>query len=273
MKFLNTNSLRLDVLKQSLAFFAVILLALSSYPVFGQTSNTITATTDKASYSDGDKITISGSVGQLINIPISIVIRDPNQQVVMIGQTSPGADNSYSTQVTSGGSLWTTPGTYEITVTYGSKDTTAKTTFTFTGLKNYPIEIQGTAYNATYKITNGKITSITPDTNTKSLTISIQSLGNGSLQIILPRNVIDAKQGQQDSQFSLQEDGTQVTPQETKTDISRTLTIPFQSNTKEITITGTQIIPEFGPLSFIVLTSSMIILFMYLRLYQLKRSL
>lgn len=258
-------------MKQNLAFFAIALLALSCYPVFGQTPNTITVTTDNTSYSDGDKITISGSVGQLISIPISIVIRDPNQQVVMIGQTNPVADNSYNTQVTAGGSLWITPGTYEITVTYGSKDTIAKTTFSFTGLKNYPISIQGTMYNATYKITNGKITSITPDTNTKSLAISIQSSGNGSLQIILPRNIIDAKQGEQDSQFSVQEDGNQITPQETKTNSSRTLIIPFNSDTKDITITGTQIIPEFGPLSFIVLTSSMVILFVYLRFYQLKR--
>ncbi len=253
-----------------LAFLIVALITLSCYPSFGQSSNTITLTTDKTSYSDGDKITISGTVSAQISIPISIVIKDPNLRVVMIGQTNPGADNKYSTQVTAGGSLWTSPGTYEIDVTYGNKDTTAKSTFEFTGLNKYPIEIQGTMYNATYKITNGKITSITPDTSTKSLAIVIQSSGNGSLQIILPRNVIDAKEGQQDSQFSVQEDGNQITPQETKSDMSRTLTIPFQSDTKEITITGTQIIPEFGPLSFIVLTSAMMILFIYLRLHRIK---
>ncbi len=257
-------------MKSILALFIVVLIGLSYYPVFGQTSNTITLTTDKTSYSDGDKIIISGTVSAQISIPISIVIKDPNQSVVMIGQTNPGTDNRYSTQVTAGGSLWTSPGTYEIDVTYGSKDTTAKSTFEFTGLNKYPIEIQGTMYNATYKITNGKIISITPDTNTKSLAISIQPSGNGSLQIILPRNVIDAKQGQQDSQFSVQEDGNQITPQETKSDSSRTLTIPFQSDTKEITITGTQIIPEFGPLSFTVLAFAMTILFIYSRTLRVR---
>ncbi len=257
-------------MKSSLALFVIILLALSYYPAFGQTSNTITLTTDKTSYSDGDKIIISGTVNAQIGIPISIVIKDTNQRVVMIAQTSPSADNSYSTQVTAGGSLWSSPGTYEIDVTYGSKDTTAKTTFEFTGLSKYPIEIQGTMYNATYKITNGKIISITPDTNTKSLVISIQSSGNGSLQIILPRNVIDAKQDQQDSQFSVQVDGNQITPQETKSDSSRTLTIPFQSDSKGITITGTQIIPEFGPLSFIVLALAMTILFTYSRTLRVR---
>lgn len=257
-------------MKSGLALFVIVVVVTSCYPVFGQTANTITLTTDQTSYSDGDKITISGTVSTLINIPISIVIRDPNQQVVMIGQTSPGADNRYSTQVTAGGSLWVTPGTYEIDVTYGSKDTTAKTTFEFTGLNKYPIEIQGTAYNATYKITDGKISSITPDINAKSLSIAIQSSGNGSLQIILPRNVIDAKNGQQDTQFLIQEDGKQITPQETKTDTSRSLTIPFQSDTKEITVIGTQIIPEFGPLSFVILTLSMIVLFAYFRFYNMK---
>ncbi len=257
-------------MKSGLALFVIVLLVLSYHTAFGQTSNTITLTTDKTSYSDGDKIIISGTVSVQISIPISIVIKDPNQRVVMIGQTSPDANNSYSTQVTAGGSLWTSPRTYEIDVTYGSKDTTAKSTFEFTGLSKYPIEIQGAMYNATYKITNGKIISITPVINTKSLAISIQSSGNGSLQIILPRNVIDAKQGQQDSQFSVQEDGSQITPQETKSDSSRTLTIPFQSDTKEITITGTQIIPEFGSWSFIVLTFAMAVLFIYSRSLRVK---
>ena len=120
----------------------IALLALCSVtalsPVFGQTSSdAITVTTDKTTYSDGSTIMISGKVSEQLNMPISMVIKDPAQHIVFIGQVNPVADAngniSYSTQAVSGGSLWTAAGTYEIDVTYASRDRTAKTTFEFTG--------------------------------------------------------------------------------------------------------------------------------------------
>jgi hypothetical protein len=106
-------------------------------PAFGQTSsNSITVTTDKTSYSDGNTILISGNVSDQLNVPVSIVIKDPSQHIVYIGQVNPAVDSSgnisYSTQAVAGGSLWIAAGTYEIDVTYASTDRTAKTTFEFT---------------------------------------------------------------------------------------------------------------------------------------------
>jgi hypothetical protein len=95
--------------------------------------NPITVTTDKSTYSDGETIMISGVVTDQLNIPISIIIKDPGQQIVSISQANPQADKSYSTQMTAGGNLWTTPGQYEIDVTYASKDRSSKTTFEYTG--------------------------------------------------------------------------------------------------------------------------------------------
>ncbi len=91
----------------------------------------ITVTADKSSYNFGDTITISGTVNQQLNIPISIVIKDPSQHVVYITQTNPNSDNTYSTQATTNGTLFNTSGTYEIDVTYGGVDKTSKTTFQF----------------------------------------------------------------------------------------------------------------------------------------------
>lgn len=92
----------------------------------------ITVTTDKPAYSDSNTITISGTVTDQLNIPISIVIKDSSQHIVYIAQTNPNPDNTYSTQVVAGGDIWKTSGTYEIDVTYGGKDKTSKTTFEFT---------------------------------------------------------------------------------------------------------------------------------------------
>jgi hypothetical protein len=103
-----------------------------SYPVFGQT-NPITVQTDKTSYADGDNMIISGTVTDQLNIPISIVIKN-SQTPVYIAQTSVDpTTNTYSVQAVAGGNLWKNTGTYEIDVTYGGPDKTAKTTFLFTG--------------------------------------------------------------------------------------------------------------------------------------------
>ncbi len=99
----------------------------------------ITVSTDKTSYADGDTMIISGTVVDQLNIPISVIIRDNNQTPVYIAQVSPTADNTYSTQVIAGGNLWKSTGTYEIDVTYGGSDKTAKTTFSFTPSQSQPV--------------------------------------------------------------------------------------------------------------------------------------
>ena len=255
----------------SIIFILILSLPIISYlPVFAQSSSNtsmssipITVIADKLSYSDGDKMIISGSVKDQLNVPISIVIKDINQNVVLIGQVSTNSDNTYSTQVTVGGSLWSTVGTYEIDVAYGSKDRTAKTTFMFTGYHFYPIVIQGVSYNATYMITNGTINSIIPKTDTKSLQILVDPVGDGTFTITLPRSLIDAKTDSADSTFAVQENGVVTKFEESKSDISRTLTFPFSSDTKQIEIIGTQIVPEFGSLVFVSLTVSMTLILLY----------
>ena len=242
---------------------------LTILPAFAQanTQTPITVTIDKSTYSDGDQMTISGTVSAQLNIPISIVIRDPSQNIVLLGQVSPNSANAYSTIVTTGGSLWTASGTYEVDVTYGSKDNTAKTTFLFTGVMPViPITIQGQTYNATYQITNGKVLAIIPNTDAKSLAIRIQPSGSGTISITLPRSLIDSKNNGQDSQFVVQTDGVSTTFNETRTDSnSRTLTIPFGSNNAQITIVGTQIVPEFGTIAMLVLTIAMMSTILYFR--------
>jgi hypothetical protein len=104
----------------------------ASYPVFGQTSP-ITVQTDKASYADGDNMVISGTVSSQLNIPISIVIKNSQTPVYIAQANVDPTTNTYSVQAVAGGNLWKNTGTYEIDVTYGGPDKTAKTTFQFTG--------------------------------------------------------------------------------------------------------------------------------------------
>lgn len=122
----------------------MLLVICSTVPVFAQTSSSpVTVAVDKSSYSDGDQMTISGTVTSQLNVPLSFIIKDPSQNPVEIGQVSVNPDNTFSTQVTTGGRLWSSTGTYEIDVTYGSAANTAKTTFEFTS------KMTGTSGNMT----------------------------------------------------------------------------------------------------------------------------
>ena len=210
---------------------------------------------------------ISGTVSTQLNVPISLVIRDPSNNIVLIGQVTPNQDNTYSTTVTAGGNLWTATGTYEVDATYGSKGNTAKTTFQFVGsILTAPITIQGQVYNATYKITNGKVLGIIPTTSANSITVRIQPSGTGVLSITLPRSLIDAKQNGQDSHYLVQDDGMSTTFNETRTDtLSRTLDIQFGSTNTGITIIGTQIVPEFNAVPIMILTLAMVAMIFYLK--------
>ncbi|HKC79122.1 MAG TPA: PEFG-CTERM sorting domain-containing protein [Nitrosopumilaceae archaeon] len=226
----------------------------------------ITVTTDKASYNDGDKLTISGTTQDFISgTPVSVIVRNPIGNVVDIAQVDLGSDRTYSTTITVGGSsLWQAAGTYEVDAQFGSKDRSAKTTFEFTGSGETPsantIKVDGTDFSVSYSITNGKVTGIKADIPSKSLIVSIQTTGDGQLTIDLPRALIDAKKNdnQTDDQFFVLNDGAESQFTETPTTTDRTLTIPFTDGTEQIEIIGTWIVPEFGAIAALVLAIAII---------------
>ena len=226
----------------------------------------ITVTTDKTSYNDGDKLTISGTTQDYISgTPVSVIVRNPIGNVVQIAQVDLGSDRTYSTTITVGGStLWQAAGTYEVDVQFGSKDRSAKTTFEFTGSnvgnQGNTIKVDGTDLSVTYSITNGKVLGIKADVPSKSLIVSIQTTGDGQLTIDLPRALIDAKKSdnQTDDQFFVLNDGAEAQFTETTTTTDRTLTIPFTDGTEQIEIIGTWIVPEFGTIAALVLAIAII---------------
>ena len=109
-----------------------------------------------------------------------------------------------------------------------------------------------------YDIEGGKILSMEADGSTNSLHIKMEASSNGVLTIPLPRALIDAKKSQgADDVFYVLADKKEAKFNETKRSASRTLEISFSDGTKEITIYGTQIIPEFGTLASFVLVVAM----------------
>ena len=227
-------------------------------------NDAITVTTDKPSYSDGDKITISGSTRDYISeTPVTVMVRNPVGNIIKIDQVELGTDRTYSTTLTAGGALWQAAGTYEVLVQFGSKDRSVQTTFEFSGSSGggNTIQVDGTNMTVKYSITNGKVLGIKADTQSKSLIVAIQTTGNGVLTITLPRALIDSKNnGGVDEQYVVLTDGQESMDfQETTTTAAeRTLTIPFEDGTQEIEIIGTWIVPEFGPIAALVLAIAIV---------------
>ncbi len=229
------------------------------------TTSVITVTTDKSSYNDGDKIMISGSTKDYLgDTPLTLILRNPIGNVVTINQIPVGADKTFSTSLTAGGALWQAAGAYSVYIQYGGPDRSTTTTFQFSGShvsQGNTIPVDGTNMTVTYSITNGKVLDIKADTNSKSLIVSIQTTGDGTLTINMPRALIDAKKiDGSDDQFFILNDGQENDQfQETSnTATARTLQIPFIDGTSQIEIIGTFVIPEFGPIAVMILAIAII---------------
>lgn len=112
----------------------------TTFSYIGQSSSSITVTTDKPSYSYGNTILISGKVqGDILqNVPMSIRIVTPSGNLVIADQLSVGSDGTFSRTISSSGSSWSDAGTYQIVVQYGSSDRTSQTTFQFSGTNTSP---------------------------------------------------------------------------------------------------------------------------------------
>ena len=109
---------------------------------------------------------------------------------------------------------------------------------------NGEITIEEQSLQIEYEITSGSVNSFTSDTNTTSLIINITATEGGSLKAILPRKIIDSKYEEQDDVFYLLIDGEECKFTETTEDNQRTLTIPYEKESRQIEIIGTETINE-----------------------------
>ncbi|NNL59532.1 MAG: PEFG-CTERM sorting domain-containing protein [Nitrosopumilus sp.] len=245
------------------ALFAIMIASIGMAPAFGQIVDPIVVTTDKTSYSEGDTIMVTGEVSEsLFGYAISIEVFAPNGNKVSVDQVMPEADKSFSTQFTAGGNLMKFAGDYTIKVLYATENRTAETTFYFDGISGTVdsnlIQVEGTDFMVNFEITGGKLLSITPDVDANSLIIAIDAFDDGQLTITLPRELIDAKIGDNDDAFFVLVDGEEVDFDETATSTDRTLVIAFPAGAEEIEIIGTHVVPEFGTIAALILAVAII---------------
>jgi len=253
------------------ALSAILIASIGMAPAFGQ--SLIVVTTDKASYSEGETILITGEVSQLLGgYAIGLQVIAPNGNIVSIDQLTVGADKKFSTTVAAGGALMKIEGTYTITVQYGdNKNNSATTSFEFGGSTVTPpsggdesmvtdttVSVQGSSDLIGYEITGGKLLGIMPDVDANSLIIRIEATDDGSITLTIPRSVLDATINGEDDDFFVLVDGEEVDFDETTTSTDRTLTIAFPAGAEEIEIIGTFVVPEFGTIAAMILAVAII---------------
>ena len=96
-----------------------------AYTVNAQSEVTIDARTDKKSYSDGDKVTVSGSIKNFdietqSTIDITYRVFDPEGGFVSLGQTRPASDGSFVFDFEVGGGFFQEDGIYPIKLFFAS---------------------------------------------------------------------------------------------------------------------------------------------------------
>ena len=252
------------------ALSAILVVSIGMTPAFGQSS--VVVTTDKASYSEGETILVTGEVSQLLGgYALSLTVLAPNGNLVSIDQLAVGADKKFSTTLSAGGSLMKAVGTYTVTVQYGdNKNNVGGTSFEFGGSTSTPSEVEESTVTDTtvsvqgstdligYEITGGKLLGITPDVDANSLIISIDATEDGTLTLTIPRSVLDATINGEDDDFFVLIDGEEVDFDETTSSTDRTLTIAFPAGAEEIEIIGTFVVPEFGTIAAMILAVAII---------------
>ena len=255
---------------------------------FGQ-NESIILNIDKTSYLEGETISISGAIKNMIaSNQISLIIQSPNGNLVALDQMTVGSDKQFSTEIKLGGKLMKQEGTYTIKVQYGEQSIT--TSFEFGGVIDVPenaleetivedtvedivigdpaivdsivtattLTIQDSTDLILYEITNGKITNVIPDLDAVSLLIDIEAIDDGSITLTIPRSVLDATINDDDDEFFVLVDGEEVDFEEITTSTDRTLTIEFLAGSEQIEIIGTFVIPEFGTIAAMILAVAII---------------
>ena len=268
--------------------FGILITSVGTTTAFGQ-NESIILNIDKTSYLEGETISISGEITNMIaSNQISLIIQSPNGNLVALDQMTVGSDKQFSTEIKLGGKLMKQEGTYTIKVQYGEQSIT--TSFEFGGVTDISeneleevivedtvedivmedsvivdsivtattLTIQDSTDLISYEITNGKITNVIPDLDAVSLLIDIEAIDNGAITLTIPRSVLDSTINGSDDEFFVLVDGEEVYFEEITTSTDRTLTIEFLAGAEQIEIIGTFVIPEFGTIAAMILAVAII---------------
>jgi len=213
-------------------------------------SGGIIATTNKATFQPGDKVIITGSVAKIVtNNPVTIIVRNPVGNVYEVGQVNL-LNNLFLHDFVLSDDI--TAGTYNVQIKHGTQ--TGQLTFVVYGSQmqlikvgDYNIKVRGNNTN----LINYKDVSISTIDDSLTISVNASAISSGSVtqEFQIPKAIIDAPGGS----LIVKIDGAILQCGQTETTIDRMLECMIPSSTKELTIIGTTVIPEFGPIAVLIL--------------------
>ncbi len=247
-------------------FFFVIILFFFATPSFAQ-EPILSVNVSNDSFEEGDTIVISGKVSIIIlETPVTIQIFNEGN-LIEIAQIVVAQDGSFTHTILAEGQLWQNEGDYTIRAAYGEGNI-AEANFKFfkqiaitDTSEFFEVDAGGSGtFDVEYIIRGGTVKDMIVDPEIFALIVIIESTGDGSLTLDLPRVSIDAtKSDGSDDLFIILIDGIEVIYDESITnENTRTITIQFEQGDSDIEVIGTFIIPEFGTIASLILAVSII---------------
>ena len=229
----------------------------------------IAVSTDKNVYDRQSIVVVTGHVqNSIAGQAVTMKVSDPTGKVVQVSQLTLNINGDFQDKINTSSPLWSLGGTYTISVQAGAQQGLLSTTTQFTlpgggETSCTPQQISATIgtelHCIDYSIDNGTVSGATLNPASKTLVVKIQAVNDGQITLNIPRSVLDAKSGTNDSVFVVLIDGVEVQEfTDSPTADARDVTIPFQAGSEKIEIIGTQIVPEFGPIAALVLAIAII---------------
>ena len=253
--------------------FVLMVFTLMSHSVFAEESQRMVILTDKSAYVEGEIITISGRINQIISgTPVTLqIFSDKNQ--IEISQVNVTQNGEFTDKIVTGGPLWKNEGKIVIKATYGDISSEKTVDFFKNTSGQYfdePFEVNvpdaGT-FDVFYTIKGGNVNSV--DLNQKNLSIvfNINTISDGVLDVKLFRDHIDSVSNSgEDIDFIVlvYEKDNSAIPIQTdykkinKTDDFREISVTIEKDDVKVEIIGTHVVPEFGTITMIVLAVAIV---------------
>ncbi len=230
-------------------------------------SSVITAISNKNVYDQGDKVIISGSVPQAIDgNPVTIIIRNPMGNVYDVGQVNLLNNLFVHDFVINDNSLG---GQYTVNVKYGLQAmqfyfTVNSSTLTVIPVIDSEIKIRT---NGTNLVKYGDV-SVLPENKKITVAMDTSNVLTSTIdqQYQIPKKIVDTPGGE----IILMTDGNRILCAQSETDTMRILDCPIPAASKELELSGTYVIPEFGQMAGIAISIAMLIAIALSRTYKIS---
>ena len=226
--------------------------------------------TDAKVYDHESEVTVSGSVANLRgDSPVTVTVIGPQNNIVYADQVEVSEDNTFETMFSTSGALFNANGVYTVRVQYGPQEINDKTTFEVVGEApegeaacgdgELAVRGGGDVFCVPFEASGAVVTGATVNSATKSLTLKIETEGDGSISLAIPRDVLDATEDGSDVDFIVLVDDEEADFEETDSDDStRMVDITFEDGASQIEIIGTYAVPEFGTMAAIILAVAIV---------------